>query len=63
MIQLIGMMGLTQTLGKEGKRAKKDLKANCIAPLAGTRMLEVLIFLPFIPKFPLIYTANGSFFM
>jgi NAD(P)-dependent dehydrogenase (short-subunit alcohol dehydrogenase family) len=36
----MGMFGLTQTLGKEARHAKKDIKVNCIAPLAGTRMLE-----------------------
>ena len=36
----MGMMGLTQTLAKEARGAKKDIKVNCIAPLAGTRMLE-----------------------
>ena len=36
----MGMMGLTQTLGKEARRSKKDINVNCIAPLAGTRMLE-----------------------
>ena len=33
-------MGLTQTLAKEARRSKKDINVNCIAPLAGTRMLE-----------------------
>jgi NAD(P)-dependent dehydrogenase (short-subunit alcohol dehydrogenase family) len=36
----MGMVGLTQTLAKEARRAKKDINVNCIAPLAGTRMLE-----------------------
>ena len=36
----MGMMGLTQTLAKEARRSKKDINVNCIAPLAGTRMLE-----------------------
>jgi multifunctional beta-oxidation protein len=36
----MGMYGLTQTLGKEARHSKKDIKVNCIAPLAGTRMLE-----------------------
>ena len=29
-----------QTLGKEARHAKKDIRVNVIAPLAGTRMLE-----------------------
>ena len=28
----MGMMGLTQTLGKEARRSKKDINVNCIAP-------------------------------
>jgi multifunctional beta-oxidation protein len=36
----MGMVGLTQTLGKEARHKKKDIMVNCIAPLAGTRMLE-----------------------
>jgi len=36
----MGMMGFTQTLAKEGSR--KNIKVNCIAPVAGTRMLETV---------------------
>jgi len=37
----MGMVGFTQTLAKEG--GKKNIKANCIAPLAGTRMLATVM--------------------
>ena len=37
-----GMFGFTQTLAKEAKHSKKDIKVNCIAPLAGTRMLATV---------------------
>ena len=36
----MGMMGFTQTLSKEGER--KNILVNCIAPVAGTRMLETV---------------------
>ena len=35
-----------QTLGKEARHAKKDIRVNVIAPLAGTRMLESVCVLP-----------------
>jgi len=37
----MGMVGFTQTLAKEGK--KKNIRVNCIAPLAGTRMLATVM--------------------
>jgi len=37
----MGMVGYTQTLAKEGER--KSIQANCIAPVAGTRMLATVM--------------------
>eukprot|EP00040_Diaphanoeca_grandis_P016668 m.86279 g.86279 ORF g.86279 m.86279 type:complete len:315 (+) comp25952_c0_seq1:83-1027(+) len=37
----MGMVGFTQTLAKEGER--KNVHANCIAPIAGTRMLATVM--------------------
>lgn len=37
----MGLVGLMQTLGIEG--AKYDIRVNCLAPTAGTRMLDGLI--------------------
>lgn len=37
----MGMVGFTQTLAKEG--GKKGVLANCIAPIAGTRMLATVM--------------------
>ena len=37
----LGLWGFTQTLAKEGE--KRNIRANCIAPLAGTRMTETVM--------------------
>eukprot|EP00037_Helgoeca_nana_P032388 m.413626 g.413626 ORF g.413626 m.413626 type:complete len:308 (+) comp29141_c0_seq1:56-979(+) len=37
----MGLVGFTQTLAKEG--GKKGVFSNCIAPIAGTRMLETVM--------------------
>jgi len=37
----LGIFGLTQTLAREG--AKKNIKVNCIAPLAASRMTETVM--------------------
>jgi len=37
----LGLWGFTQSLAKEGE--KRNIKANCIAPLAGTRMTETVM--------------------
>jgi 3-hydroxyacyl-CoA dehydrogenase/3a,7a,12a-trihydroxy-5b-cholest-24-enoyl-CoA hydratase len=37
----IGLWGFTQSLAKEGE--KRNIKVNCIAPLAGTRMTETVM--------------------
>ena len=37
----LGLWGFTQSLAKEG--AKRNIKVNCIAPLAGTRMTETVM--------------------
>jgi len=37
----MGMHGFTQSLAKEGE--KRNIKVNCIAPLAGTRMTETVM--------------------
>jgi len=37
----MGMHGFTQSLANEGE--KRNIKVNCIAPLAGTRMTETVM--------------------
>lgn len=37
----LGLWGFTQSLAKEGE--KRNIKVNCIAPLAGTRMTETVM--------------------
>ena len=37
----LGLWGFTQSLAKEG--AKRNIRCNCIAPLAGTRMTETVM--------------------
>ena len=37
----MGLFGFTQSLAKEG--AKRNIRCNCIAPLAGTRMTETVM--------------------
>jgi NAD(P)-dependent dehydrogenase (short-subunit alcohol dehydrogenase family) len=37
----LGLYGFTQSLAKEGE--KRNIRANCIAPLAGTRMTETVM--------------------
>ena len=37
----LGLFGFTQSLAKEG--AKRNIRCNCIAPLAGTRMTETVM--------------------
>ena len=37
----LGLWGFTQSLAKEG--AKRNIRVNCIAPLAGTRMTETVM--------------------
>lgn len=37
----LGLWGFTQSLAKEGE--KRNIKCNCIAPLAGTRMTETVM--------------------
>ena len=37
----LGLWGFTQSLAKEG--AKRNIRANCIAPLAGTRMTATVM--------------------
>merc|ERR1719473_2459173 len=37
----LGLWGFTQSLAKEG--AKRNIRANCIAPLAGTRMTATIM--------------------
>lgn len=37
----LGLWGFTQSLAKEGD--KRNIKVNCIAPLAGTRMTETVM--------------------
>lgn len=37
----LGLWGFTQSLAKEGE--KRNIKTNCIAPLAGTRMTETVM--------------------
>lgn len=37
----LGLWGFTQSLAKEG--LKRNIRVNCIAPLAGTRMTETVM--------------------
>ena len=37
----LGLYGFTQSLAKEGE--KRNIRCNCIAPLAGTRMTETVM--------------------
>lgn len=37
----MGLFGFTQSLAKEG--AKRNIRVNCIAPVAGTRMTETVM--------------------
>lgn len=37
----LGLWGFTQTLAKEGE--KRNIRCNCIAPLAGTRMTQTVM--------------------
>lgn len=37
----LGLWGFTQSLAKEGE--KRNIRVNCIAPLAGTRMTETVM--------------------
>lgn len=37
----LGLWGLTQSLAREGE--KRNIKVNCIAPVAGTRMTETVM--------------------
>lgn len=57
----MGLVGFTQTLAKEGGR--KNVKANCIAPLAGTRMLETIMPPDFVAMLKVGYITSLVLFL